>query len=170
MAKKNFEKDFDFCHKSESFFVINYVGALKSIAFSKMKRVNFLKKVMAVALSLTIFFGTSMNSYASEVRVANPRFTYIDSYFMSLSAENGYASIAASLASKQTGADCYIKCNLEKLTGSTYWMQMKSFESRGTSITALSVDYPIERGTYRVMGTFRCNTETQTAYTGNDTY
>ena len=135
-----------------------------------MKRVNFLKKVMAVALSLTIFFGTSMNSYASEVRVANPRFTYIDSYVLSLKAENGNASIFADLISKQAGADCYIKCNLEKLTGSTYWMQMKSFESRGITATTLVANYPIERGTYRVMGTFRCNTETQTAYTGNDTY
>ena len=135
-----------------------------------MKRVNFLKKVMAVALSLTIFFGTSMNSYASEVRVVNPRFTYISSYVLSLKAENGNAGIFAELLSKQAGATCYIKCNLEKLTGSTYWMQMKSFESTGISATTLSVDYPIERGTYRVMGTFRCNTETQTAYTGNDTY
>ena len=125
---------------------------------------------MAVALSLTIFFGTSINSYASEVRIVNPRFTYIDTYYMSLKAENGNATIIAELIAKETGADCYIKCNLEKLTGSTYWMQMKSFESTGISATTLSVDYPIARGTYRVMGTFRCNTETQTAYTGNDTY
>lgn len=27
---KKFKKDFDFCHKSESFFVITYVGAENS--------------------------------------------------------------------------------------------------------------------------------------------
>lgn len=172
LAKKIFEKDFDFCHKSESFFVINYVGALKSIAFSKMKSVYFLKKVIAVGLCLTIFLGTPISSYAQEItgRMVSPRFTYIDSYYLSLNAANGIASIYADLESKEKNIDCYIKCNLEKLTGSTYWMQMKSFESTGSGYATLSVDYPIARGTYRVMGVFRCSTETQTGYTGNDTY
>ena len=52
----------------------------------------------------------------------------------------------------------------------TYWMQMKSFEANRTGTVVLSASHPIDRGTYRVMGNFRCNTETQTAYTGNDTY
>ena len=127
---------------------------------------------MAVALSLTMFLGTSTNCYAQEVSVrsTSPRFTYISSYYLSLNAENGNAHIIADLSSKDYTVECYIKCNLEKLTGSTYWMQIKSFDKRNTGAVNLVVDYPIERGTYRVMGTFRCNTETQTAYTGNDTY
>ena len=129
-----------------------------------------MKKLLAASLCMIIFLSTPINSYASEVRVtANPRFTYIAQYAMSLKAENGTANISASLISKDSSQNCYIKCNLEKLMG-TYWMQMKSFESSRVSLATLSASHPIDRGTYRVMGTFRINNEIQTAYTGNQTY
>lgn len=133
---------------------------------------NLLKKLLAVGLCLSIFFGTSINSYAAEKssNTVSPRFTYIFTYTLSLDAQNGNAHIIASLTNKDKDGECYIKCNLEKLTGSTYWMQMKSFESTGIGSTSLSADHGIDRGTYRVMGVFRCNTETQTGYTGNQTY
>ena len=133
-------------------------------------KVNFLKKLVAVGLCFSIFLGTSVNSYASEVETSvSPRYTYIDNYAMSLTAENGNAHIVADLVGKDSSKECYIKCNLEKLTGS-YWMQIKSFEASDTAGVTLIADHSISRGTYRVMGTFRCHTETQTAYTGNETY
>lgn len=133
-------------------------------------KLNLFKKLVAVGLCFSIFFATSMNSYATEVMSSiNPRYTYISNYSMSLSTENGNAHMFGTLASKVTGVECYIKANLEKLTGS-YWMQMKSFESTGIGATTLMADHPITSGTYRVMCTFRCHTETQTAYTGNKTY
>ena len=134
-------------------------------------RLNLFKKLVAVCLCLTMFFGTSINTYASEgSSTVSPRYTYIDSYSLSLSAENGNAHIAATLISKDSSLSCYIKCNLEKLTGSTYWMQIKSFEATDIAGVTLIADHAIDRGTYRVMGTFRINNETQTAYTGNKTY
>ena len=135
----------------------------------KMK-VNFLKKLVAVTLCAVIFLGTSVNSYASEIETqVAPRYTYIDSLAMSLSINNGNAHIVADLISKDSSKDCYIKCNLEKLTGS-YWMQIKSFEKTNRASATLIADHSIDRGTYRVMGTFRLVNETQTAYTGNKTY
>lgn len=135
----------------------------------KMK-VNFLKKLVAVTLCAIIFMGTSVNTYASEEGTSvSPRYTYIDNFSMSLSTNNGNAHIVADLVSKDSSVNSYIKCNLEKLTG-TYWMQMKSFEASGTGWATLIADHDIDRGTYRVMGTFKCHTETQTAYTGNKTY
>ena len=135
----------------------------------KMK-VNFLKKLVAVTLCAVIFMGTSVNSYASEESTSvSSRYTYIDNFTMSLSTDNGNAHIVANIVSKDSSKDCYIKCNLEKLTGS-YWMQMKSFEATGRAAATLIADHSIDRGTYRVMGTFRIVNETQTAYTGNKTY
>ena len=132
-------------------------------------KANLLKKLVAVALCFVLFLGTSVNTYASEETNVVPRYTYISDYMMSLTAENGNAHIVATLNSKDTSLDCYIKCNLEKLTGS-YWVQMKSFEATGKSAVGLVGDHTISRGTYRVMGTFRINNEIQTAYTGNKTY
>ena len=129
-----------------------------------------MKKLLAASLCMIIFLSTPINSYASEVRVtANPRFTYISQYSMYLTVANGTASITATLSSKDSSQNCYVKCNLEKLMG-TYWMQMKSFEANRVGAVGLSADHPIDRGTYRVMGTFRINNEIQTAYTGNKTY
>ena len=129
-----------------------------------------MKKLLAASLCMIIFLSTPINSYASEAdSYAVPRYTYIDSYLMSLTAENGNAHIYASLVSKDSSKDCYIKCNLEKLMGS-YWMQMKSFEITERASATLIADHSIDRGTYRVMGTFRVVNETQTAYTGNKTY
>ena len=132
-------------------------------------KVNLLKKFVAVALCSVLFLGTSMNTYASEEANVVPRYTYISDYMMSLTAENGNAHIVATLTSKDSSLDCYIKCNLEKLTGS-YWVQMKSFEATRRATVTLIADHSIDRGTYRVMGTFRINNEIQTAYTGNETY
>ena len=132
-------------------------------------KVNFLKKLVAVALCSVLFLGTSMNTYASEETNVVPRFTYIYNYAMSLTTDNGNAHIFADLVSKDSSQVCYIKCNLEKLTGS-YWVQMKSFEASHVAGVTLVADHPIDRGTYRVMGTFRINNEIQTAYTGNKTY
>ena len=132
-------------------------------------KVNFLKKLVAVALCFVLFLSTSVNTYASEETNVVPRYTYIYTYAMSLTAENGNAHIMADLVSKDSSQDCYIKCNLEKLTGS-YWVQMKSFEASHVAGVTLVADHPIDRGTYRVMGTFRINNEIQTAYTGNKTY
>ena len=129
-----------------------------------------MKKLLAASLCMIIFLSTPINSYASEVRVtANPRFTYISQYTMSLSAREGTAHIYADLISKDSSLNCYVKCNLEKLMG-TYWMQMKSFEANRVGAVGLIADHSIDRGTYRVMGTFRINNEIQTAYTGNETY
>ena len=52
----------------------------------------------------------------------------------------------------------------------SYWMQIKSFENTNRAAVTLVADHSIDRGTYRVMGTFRIVNETQTAYTGNKTY
>ena len=132
-------------------------------------KANLFKKLVAVALCFVLFLGTSVNTYASEETNVVPRYTYISDYMMSLTAENGNAHIVATLTSKNSSLDCYIKCNLEKLTGS-YWVQMKSFETTRRATVTLIADHPIDRGTYRVMGTFRINNEIQTAYTGNETY
>ena len=133
-------------------------------------KLNLFKKLVAVGLCSILFLGTSVNSYASEAdSYAVPRYTYISNYTMSLTAENGNAHIFATLTSKDSSVDCYIKCNLEKLMGS-YWMQIKSFETTNRAGAALVADHAIDRGTYRVMGTFRCLNEFQTAYTGNETY
>ena len=112
-----------------------------------------------------------MQSFAQEISSysVNPRFTYISYYRLYFNAENGNAHIEADLQGKSDVTYTYIKCNLEKLTG-TYWMQMKSFSATGYDSTELYVDYPIEKGTYRVMTTFKCNTEVQTVYSQNDTY
>ena len=128
-----------------------------------------MRKLVAVALCFVLFLGTSVNTYASEETSVVPRYTYISDYMMSLTAENGNAHIVATLTSKDSSLDCYIKCNLEKLTGS-YWVQMKSFEATRRATVTLIADHSIDRGTYRVMGTFRINNEIQTAYTGNETY
>ena len=132
-------------------------------------KANLFKKLVAVALCFVLFLGTSVNTYASEETNVVPRYTYISNYAMSLTTENGNAHIVAYLTSKDSSLDCYIKCNLEKLTGS-YWVQMKSFETTNRSAAVLIADHTISRGTYRVMGTFRINNEIQTAYTGNETY
>ena len=132
-------------------------------------KANLFKKLVAVALCFVLFLGTSMNTYASEETNVVPRYTYISDLAMSLSVGNGNAHITADLTSKDSSLDCYIKCNLEKLTGS-YWVQMKSFETTRRATVLLVADHPIDRGTYRVMGTFRINNEIQTAYTGNKTY
>ena len=134
-------------------------------------KINLFKKLLAACLCLTIFFSTPLHSYASEngSRVS-PRYTYISEYSMSLRTENGNAHIFADLVSKDSKKECYIKCNLEKLTGSTYWMQIKSFEARATAGVTLVADHAIEKGTYRSMGTFRIENEIQTGYTGNQTY
>lgn len=133
-------------------------------------KVKFLKKLVAVGLCAIMFLGTSVNTYASEAETfVSPRYTYIDNLSMSLTAENGNAHIFADLVSKDSSKECYIKCNLEKLMGS-YWMQIKSFEASDTAGVTLIADHGIDRGTYRVMGTFRIVNETQTAYTGNKTY
>ena len=132
-------------------------------------KANLMKKLVAVALCFVLFLGTSVNTYASEEINVVPRYTYISNLAMSLTAENGNAHIFATLTSKDSSLDCYIKCNLEKLTGS-YWVQMKSFEQTSKGLAVLIADHPISRGTYRVMGTFRINNEIQTAYTGNETY
>ena len=132
-------------------------------------KANLFKKLVAVALCFALFLGTSVNTYASEESNVVPRYTYISNLAMSLSVGNGNAHIVADLTSKDSSLDCYIKCNLEKLTGS-YWVQMKSFEATRKAIVVLVADHPISSGTYRVMGTFRINNEIQTAYTGNKTY
>ena len=116
-----------------------------------------------------LFLGTSIKTYASEETSVVPRYTYISDLAMSFTAENGNAHIFADLVSKDSSLDCYIKCNLEKLTGS-YWVQMKSFEVTQRAAATIMADHSIDRGTYRVMGTFRINNEIQTAYTGNETY
>ena len=132
-------------------------------------KANLFKKLVAVALCFVLFLGTSINTYASEETSVVPRYTYISDLAMSLSVGNGNAHIIATLTSKDSSLDCYIKCNLEKLTGS-YWVQMKSFEKTSRGLAVLIADHPISSGTYRVMGTFRVNNEIQTAYTGNETY
>ena len=132
-------------------------------------KANLMKKLVAVALCFVLFLGISVNTYASEETSVVPRYTYISNLAMSLTAENGNAHIFANLVSKDSSQNCYIKCNLEKLMGS-YWMQIKSFETTHRAGATLVGDHPIDRGTYRVMGTFRINNEIQTAYTGNKTY
>lgn len=129
-------------------------------------------KVLALCVCLTFFCSTPVTSYALEASsgTINPRFTYISYYSLNLTAENGNAHINAELNGKSGVTESYIKCNLEKLTGSTYWMQIKSFSKTGTRGVTMIEDYAITPGTYRVMGTFRCNTETQTAYSANRTY
>ena len=129
-------------------------------------------KVLALCVCLTFFCSSPVTSYALEASNGSisPRFTYISYYRLELTIDNGNARIVGELNGKSDVTESYIKCNLEKLTGSTYWMQIKSFSKTGTKGVTLIEYYPVERGTYRVMGTFRCNTETQTAYSPNQTY
>lgn len=108
-------------------------------------------------------------AFAQENSSIQPKYTYIMDFSLALTVENGNAHISADLDGKTGTTEAYIKCNLEKLTG-TYWMQIQSFSETGVNSIALAADYPVGRGTYRVMGTFRCNNETQTAYSGNVTY
>lgn len=128
-------------------------------------------KVLALCVCLTFFCSTPVTSYALEASNGSisPRFTYISYYYLNLSVGNGNAHINAELDGKSDVTESYIKCNLEKLTG-TYWMQIKSFSETGYKSVTMIEDYAITPGTYRVMGTFRCNTETQTAYSANRTY
>lgn len=116
-----------------------------------------------------MFLNTGVMAFAQENTSIQPRYTYISDLNLSLTISNGNAHISADLDGKTGTTESYIKCNLEKLTG-TYWMQIQSFSSTGDISTVLVADYPVGRGTYRVMGTFRCNDETQTAYSGNCTY
>lgn len=150
----------------EFHFVILYVGARNVCSFLKAKN---MKKLFAICLCLTLFFNMGATAFASEGRVIQPRYTYILDYALSLNVADGNAHISADLDGKPGTTESYIKCNLEKLMGS-YWMQLKSFENYGDTGTYLYADYPVTRGTYRVMGTFRCNNETQTAYSGNFVY
>ena len=120
-------------------------------------------------MCLTMFLNMGAMAFAQENTTIQPRYTYIMDYGLSLDIENGNAHIYADLNGKTGTTESYIKCNLEKLTGS-YWMQIQSFSKTGDDAVVLSADYPVDRGTYRVMGTFRCNNETQTAYSGNWTY
>lgn len=150
----------------EIYFVILYVGARNVCSFLKAKN---MKKLFAICLCLTLFFNMGTTAFASEGRVIQPRYTYILNYGLSLNITDGTAHISADLDGKPGTTESYIKCNLEKLMGS-YWMQMKSFEEYGTNAVWLSAYHQVDRGTYRVMGTFRCNNETQTAYSGNFVY
>lgn len=148
------------------FFRYYICRRLKFCSFLKRK---WMKKLFALCMCLTMFLNTGVLSFAEENTSIQPRYTYISNYSLSLTVENDNAHISADLDGKPGTTESYIKCNLEKLTGS-YWMQIQSFSSTGTYATVLSADYPVGRGTYRVMGTFRCNNETQTAYSGNFTY
>ena len=120
-------------------------------------------------MCLTMFLNMGAMAFAEENTSIQPRYTYISDYSLSLYVSDGNAHISADLDGKTGTTESYIKCNLEKLTGS-YWMQIQSFSKTGVNSITLSADYPVGRGTYRVMGTFRCNNETQTAYSGNFTY
>lgn len=112
-----------------------------------------------------------MNAYAMEAdnTYVTPRYASVSNYSLGLTVASGNAHISATLDGKSGVSESYIKCNLEKLSGS-YWVQLQSFSSTGTSSTSLSADYGVEKGTYRVMGTFRCDSETITAYSANQTY
>ena len=120
-------------------------------------------------MCFAMFLNTGVMAFAQENSYIQPRYTYIMDFSLSLNIANDNAHISADLNGKTGTTESYIKCNLEKLTG-TYWMQIQSFSSTGDIATVLVADYPVGRGTYRVMGTFRCNNETQTAYSGNWTY
>ena len=113
-----------------------------------------------------------MQSFAQEAEGAsvNPRFTYISDYTLDFNVSGGNAVISASLHGNADVTSCNIKCNLEKLTGSTYWMQIKSFSASGDSYVVLNTSYGVSSGMYRVMAVFKCNTETQTVYSPNVTY
>lgn len=128
--------------------------------------------MFAVGMCLMLLFATPMQSYAMEADgyAVSPRFTYIYSYTLDFNVTGGNANITARLVGNSDVTDCNIKCNLEKLTGSTYWMQIQSFSASGTRIANLDASYGVSSGTYRVMGIFRCNTETQTVYSSNVTY
>ena len=122
-------------------------------------------------MCLAVFMNTPVMAYAQEAESTNvtPRYSCISSYKVELSISSGTASISANLSGYSNVTDSYIKCNLEKLMGS-YWMQLKSFTASGVTSASLSKSYSVDAGTYRVMGTFRCNTETITAYSSNVTY
>ena len=113
-----------------------------------------------------------MQSFAQEAEGAsvNPRFTYIDSYTLNFNVTSGNADIYADIFGNSDVTSCNIKCNLEKLTGGTYWMQIKSFSASGTRYTSLNTSYGVSSGMYRVMAVFKCNTETQPVYSPNRTY
>lgn len=127
---------------------------------------------MAIGVCMALFLGMPMQSFAMEAGGSSisPRFTYISQYRLDFDVTGGNANISATLEGNSDVTDTNIKCNLEKLTGSTYWMQIKSFSASGTRDASLDTSYGVSSGTYRVMGIFRCNTETQTVYSANVTY
>lgn len=133
---------------------------------------TMIKGLLAVILSIMLAMIMPMQSYAMEAQSASlsPRYAYITSCSVDLSISNGTATITASLTGQKDVTSSNIKCNLEKLTGSTYWMQIQSFWASGTNSANLNTTYGVSSGTYRVVGHFTCNTETATVYSGNRTY
>ncbi len=135
-----------------------------------MKVIQILKRLLAVSLCAIVFFSTPVSSYAAEDNEGiMPAYTRIMYHYIYLSVGDGNAHIVADLEGRFDVTETYAKCNLEKLMG-TYWMQIKSFSKTGTQYVNFEEYYPIDRGTYRVMGTYRCDTETITVYSTNETY
>lgn len=127
---------------------------------------------MAIGLCMALFIGMPMQSFAMEAECSSisPRFTYISDYCLDFSISGGNANIYGELVGNSDVTSSSIKCNLEKLTGSTYWMQIKSFSASGGGSAILDTSYSVSSGMYRVMAVFKCNTETQTVYSPNVTY
>ncbi len=139
-----------------------------------MTRIKALFKLMAVCLCMAIFANTPIVSYAANAddgNLVSPCYTYIYSTGVGLViSPEGVATITATVNGYPGVTESYVKCNLEKLMGS-YWMQIKSFEDRQAGTYAgLSKTHQVDAGMYRVMLTAKCNNETATVYTSNQTY
>lgn len=134
-----------------------------------MRNIKSLTKLLAVCLSVVVFMNVSAASYADSAKAIQPRFTYIDHAVVFLHIADGVAYVSGSTTGKADVTETHVKCNLEKLMGS-YWMQLKSWSDTQPGRNAsVNGDLSVTKGTYRVMGTHRCNSETITTYSSNQT-
>lgn len=137
-----------------------------------MKRMKSFIKLLSVCLSLALFINTPMISFAqtAEGTTIQPRYTSIQNHSLSLYISSGKASVSGSTTGYSGVSETHVKCNLEKLSGS-YWVQLQSWSStQSGTYASTSGEYSVSAGTYRVMGTHRCDSETITDYTSNKTY
>ena len=84
-------------------------------------KLNLFKKLVAVSLCSILFLGTSVNTYASEVETSvSPRYTYIDNFSMSLTAENGNEKKYKIIVSVEDLNPIQVKIGEDKYTQLTY--------------------------------------------------
>lgn len=134
-----------------------------------MRNIKSLTKLLAVCLSVVVFMNVSAASYADSAKAIQPRYSSILSHRVGLNISGGIAYVSGNTSGYAGVKETHVKCNLEKLMGS-YWMQLKSWsDTQAGTYASTSGEQSVSSGLYRVMGTHRCDSETVTAYTSNQT-